>query len=240
MKYYIYLRVSTGKQDDSGLGIEAQTKFCMEWINKQSVQSEIVIFKDVVTGTDKKRKELEERPALLEMLSMLQKDDIVVIYKRERISRDPYIIGMIERTIERKKARFVSSIGEMDGDQPQDVLMRRIVDAFAEYETLLISARTKNALAAKKARGERIGRVPYGYSLQADKTLAVALEEAEVLQFIHQLKNAGATTRYIAIQLNENGYRNRGVNGKSSSWTHGAINRVYANYERVWSDLAYA
>ena len=43
--------------------------------------------------------------------------------------------------------------------------MRRIVDAFGEYERLLIKARTRAALRAKKARGERIGQIPYGRRL---------------------------------------------------------------------------
>jgi len=46
--------------------------------------------------------------------------------------------------------------------------MRRIVDAFAEYERLLIKARTRAALAVKRSRGERTGDVPYGSQLAAD------------------------------------------------------------------------
>jgi hypothetical protein len=46
--------------------------------------------------------------------------------------------------------------------------MRRLIDSFAEYERLIIGARTKSAPAAKRARGERVGALPFGYRLAAD------------------------------------------------------------------------
>ena len=59
-----------------------------------------------------------------------------------------------------------------EGDEPTNVLMRRIVDAFAEYERLIIAARTRAALQAKIRRGHRCGKVRFGYDLAADgKTL---------------------------------------------------------------------
>src|SRR6516225_504389 len=122
MRYFIYLRVSTDKQEDSGLGLDAQRHACMEWIKKLGGR-QIEEYIDIVTGTDRKRKELEERPKLLEALSLLKKDDVLIVHKRERLARDPYIIGMIERIIEKKKAKLVSAIGEMEGDEPHNILL---------------------------------------------------------------------------------------------------------------------
>jgi len=59
------------------------------------------------------------------------------------------------------------------------MLMRRIVDAFAEYEWMLIKTRTKAALAVTRSRGERISReAPYGYRLAAD---SVHLKRASMM-----------------------------------------------------------
>ena len=54
------------------------------------------------------------------------------------------------------------------GTGPRRRCSARIVDGFAAYERALIRARTKAALAVKKARGERVGGVPYGYRVAAD------------------------------------------------------------------------
>lgn len=57
--------------------------------------------------------------------------------------------------------------------------MRRIVDAFVEYERLVIRARTRAALTVKRSRGERIGGIPYGHQLAA-RRLAHAREAVTV------------------------------------------------------------
>lgn len=239
MRYLIYLRVSTGKQEDSGLGLEAQKYSCTEWIKKQSVLGEILEYQDIVTGTDRDRKELEQRPELVRLLGNIQKDDIVVILKRERLSRDPYIMAMIEREIEKKGSKLFCANGEMDGDAPHDLLMRRIIDAFAEYEALLVSVRTKSALARKKAKGERIGHVPYGYFLDDKKNLKVHPEEYRCLEYMYELRMQKKWTfRTIANNMNNLGYRNRPKQGIPSTWTHGAVSRVVWNWPRVLADHA--
>jgi len=236
MKYYIYIRVSTEKQEDSGLGIEAQSHACMQWImnNGGSTVDGVEEFIDVVTGTDRKRKELEERPKLLEALSLLKEGDVLIVHKRERMGRDPYVNCMIERIIEKKKAKLVSAIGEMEGDEPHNVLMRRIMDAFAEYEALLISTRTKAALSRKKARGERVGHVPYGQRLATDGMLEAHPDEAKILKIMYTYRvHEKFSFRLIADRLNEAGYRNR----DGGIWTHGATSRVYINYEKLFSGV---
>ena len=110
------------------------------------------------------------RTVLLDALAALARGDILLVAKRDRLSRgDMMTTAMIEAAVERAGARIVSAAGEgTESDDPASVLMRRIVDAFGEYERLLIKARTRAALLAKKARGERYGQVPYGRRLAGD------------------------------------------------------------------------
>ena len=61
---------------------------------------------------------------------------------------------MIESAIARKGARIASAAGEgTDNDDPSSILMRRMIDAFAEYERLIIKAKTKQLYELKKKRG---------------------------------------------------------------------------------------
>jgi DNA invertase Pin-like site-specific DNA recombinase len=156
---------------------------------------------------------LEKRPALLEAIAALKKGDVLMVSKRDRLGRgEPLLVAMIERAVQRKGARIQSAAGEgTDSDSPSDVLMRRMVDAFAEYERLIIIARTKAALGAKKARGERTGSVPYGYALAADgKRLIPHETEQAALQVVRLLRQGGATYRAIAGELAARGYVPRG------------------------------
>ena len=113
---------------------------------------------------------LAKRTVLLDALTALARGDILLVAKRDRLSRgDMMTTAMIEAAVKRAGARIVSAAGEgTESDDPASVLMRRIVDAFGEYERLLIKARTRAALLAKKARGERYGQVPYGRRLAGD------------------------------------------------------------------------
>lgn len=94
-----------------------------------------------------------------------------------------------------------------DSDDPTAVLMRRIIDAFAEYERLLIRARTKAALQVKARRGERVsGRIPYGFRLSDDGT-TLARDEAEqvVIDDILAKRRQGWKLERIAADLDARG-----------------------------------
>lgn len=227
MKCVIYLRVSTKKQGSTGLGLEAQRKLCLEWIKRNTasgIKTETLEFVEVHTGTDKDDCALEKREVLMEALSVLEKGDYFIVSSRDRLARDKYLLPMLERMIERKKSKLVAANGN-NGDRPEDVLQRLMVDAFAMYEGLIISQRTKRALAAKKATGQRsAGRIPYGKRVGVANKLIFNHEEIKVLKRMQQLRKDGVSFRNMATQLNNEGYTNRG-----NPWHYSAVKRVYQN-----------
>jgi site-specific DNA recombinase len=119
---------------------------------------------------------------------------------------------LIERLVSKRGARVVSAAGEgTDSDDPSGLLMRRLIDSFAEYERLIIGARTKSALAAKRRRGERTSRfAPYGFQIAGDgRRLDVNHDEQRVLGLIRTLHADGRSLRVIAADLNQDGSRTR-------------------------------
>ena len=203
MAAYAYLRVSTEQQTQSGAGLDGQLDAC------QRVSELAGVYKDTgVGGTTG----LDKRPALLELISSLTKGDTVIVAKRDRLGRDPIVVAMIESAVKRKGARIVSAAGEgMDNDSPTDILMRRLVDAFSEYERLIIIARTKAALQAKKMRGERVGSVPFGYQVGANcKTLEPNAKEQAALITLLQLHQTKSSLRNMAHQMALAGHVPRG------------------------------
>lgn len=221
MKYVIYLRVSTEQQRESGLGMEAQRQMCLSYISREEGPHSVLEYMDEgYSGS----LELDKRPALLESISQLEKGDILLIAKRDRIGRDPIVNAMIERAVERKKARLISASGDVkDDNDPSSILMKRMVDAFAEYERLIIGARTKAALQVKKKKGQRVGHIPFGYRLCEDKKHIEKDErEQEILKQISDLKKECLSLRMIAKELNLKEKFNR----KESHWNHISIFRV--------------
>lgn len=203
MRIVTYLRVSTEEQAESQAGLRAQRDSCGDWARRNGGTQAGEFADEAVSGAAS----LDSRPGLLDAIASLEKGDVLLVAKRDRIARDPIVAAMIEAAASRRGARIVSAAGEgTDGDGPTDVLMRRIVDAFAEYERLVIKARTKAALRAKIRRGERVGAVRYGYSLAVDgKTLEPLAAEQAVIGIIEELRLAGESYEKIAAELTRRG-----------------------------------
>ncbi len=141
-KYVIYIRVSTKKQGASGLGLESQRKICSEYIEACGGQC-AAEFKDVESGTHRDRK------GLLDAIEYCKKNQCgLVIAKLDRLARDvEFCFKVVNTGIE---IHFC--------DMPQvNTLLLGVFAAVAQYERELTSDRTKKALAAKKAKGGKIG-----------------------------------------------------------------------------------
>jgi site-specific DNA recombinase len=227
LRVVIYLRVSTDEQQESGLGLEAQLAAC-KTIAQRNGWEIAIVFEDSMSGG----LPLAKRTTLLDALAALGKGDILLVAKRDRLSRgDMMTTAMIEAAAKRAGARIVSAAGEgTESDDPASVLMRRIVDAFGEYERLLIKARTRAALLAKKARGERYGQVPYGHRLAGDGIrLEADHDEAATVRLIVALRAARTSLRAIAGELDRRGIPTKSGRPWKHSTVHDVLRRVAAD-----------
>jgi DNA invertase Pin-like site-specific DNA recombinase len=216
-----YIRAS---KDEQKLTLEAQRTCIEAWAAREGVQVAAWHVDAGVCSVDA----IEERPGLLAALAAIPvcKATVFVVAKRDRIARDVMLTAMIERGARKAGAEIVSAAGEGNGSTPADALMRTMLDGIAAYELALIRARTKAALATKKAKGERTGSCPFGMRLAADgKHVARAAgcpatckgclnlekdpgEQATIAR-AKQLSDAGLTVRAIASQLAGEGHCNR-------------------------------
>lgn len=221
-----YLRVSTTKQGESGLGLEAQEAKLREYCETNGLELSQV-FTDVLSGG----LGMEKRPGLLSAVGALGRGDVFLVAKRDRLGRDPLVVGMVEASVKRRGAVIVSTAGEgTEGNDPSSVLMRRMIDAFAEYERLIIGARTKAAMKAKRDRGEWTGGgVPYGYNLTPDGRLQENHKEQMVLFEIENLRSMGLGYRKIADALNKAGYTTK----TGLPWRPTRVSKVVQRLERA-------
>jgi len=201
-----YIRVST---DEQSLGPDAQRAAILAWAVAQGVTVTSWHADLGVSGGLSP----ERRPALLAALDALTAtgSGLLVASKRDRLGRDLVGTALLERLAERAGARVVTADGIGAGDTPEAGLMRGLVDAFAQYERLVIKARTKAALNVKRNRGERTGQLPFGYGLDPDGVRLVALPaEQAVINRVHSLRADGVTMRAIVARLNADGAPCRG------------------------------
>jgi len=145
-RFVTYYRVSTQAQGRSGLGLEAQ-RIAVEQYLRSRGGNLIGKFTEVETG--KGANALERRPQLRAALDLCRKQGaVLVIAKLDRLARNVHFVtGLIESGVD-----FVAA------DMPHATkVMIQIHAVMAEHERDQISARTKAALAAAKARGVKLG-----------------------------------------------------------------------------------
>ena len=211
-----YLRVSTDRQGRSGLGLEAQRAAVTEYLNGGAWR----LVAEVVEIESGKR---NDRVRLAEALNLCRAHRAtLVIAKLDRLSRDAAFLMNLE----------AAGIEFVAVDMPNaNRVTVRIMAVIAEEERRMISARTKAALAAAKARGMALGGFRGRAGTDADLRLARAQRTrqagqhaASLLPIIADIEGAGAASlAAIAAGLNERGVPT--ASGKGS-WTPAGVSRV--------------
>jgi DNA invertase Pin-like site-specific DNA recombinase len=188
--YIAYYRVSTDKQGRSGLGLEAQQEAVAPY-RDQITHS----FTEIESGSD------NHRPQLAAAIAMCKSTGAtLLIAKIDRLSRDAGFLLTLRS----------SGLAIMAADMPHvGTLEFGIRAVFAQHEREEISRRTKAALAAAKARGQKLGSPnprAGGLAVSAQLRAQKAATIAKVMPIVRDLQQLGmTTTRQIAQGLTERG-----------------------------------
>lgn len=209
-KYVAYFRVSTTKQGQSGLGLEAQQEAVKQYAN-----SIIHSFTEIESGKNDSRIQLA---AAIELCRT--SGSALLIAKLDRLSRDAAFLMTIRK----------SGVDIVAADMPNASTLEFGIKAiFAQHEREEISKRTKVALAAAKARGVKLGTKSPAISSAAGVAALQANAEQfalTVLPIIRDLKAAGYTSlRQIAAALTERKVQT--VRG-SINWSASQVSNIIA------------
>ena len=193
-KFVSYLRVSTDAQGRSGLGLEAQQAAVSTYLNGGSWEL-VETFTEIESGRN------SDRPELAKALVVCKKQKAtLVVAKLDRLSRSvAFLARMLEANVD-----FVAC------DNPHaNKLMIHMLAAFAEHERDQISARTKAALAAAKARGVKLGGPKLAEAQakgQVSQKVDAVNRAANIIPVIREIQAAGVTSlNAIAQTLNARG-----------------------------------
>ena len=224
-KFVSYLRVSTARQGSSGLGIEAQRESVTRYLNggEWTLVAEVV---EIESGRRADRPELERALSLCRAHRAA-----LVVAKVDRLTRS---VGFLSRLLEAGvEIRFVD-LPAIEGPTGRFILNQ--MASVAELEAGMISARTKAALAASKARGVTLGgfRDRSGTSADCERARAQRTAQAvkhagDLSDLFNRLDPAGSLSlRAMASALNTEGIPTATGRG---GWTAAGVARVRARFE---------
>lgn len=218
--YVAYYRVSTQAQGASGLGLDAQRAAVAAFVNGGCWQL-IDEFTEVESG-----KRDDNRPQLAAAFDRCRRTGArLVIAKLDRLSRDAHFLLGLEK----------AGVDFVCADMPEaNRLTIGLLAVVAQHEREMISARTKAALGAAKARGVKLGGrhsdfIPDWRPARAAKTAHVDARARELTPLIAELRAAGHTTlQQLADALNA--HHERGPRG---SWNPTGVLRLLRRIERL-------
>jgi DNA invertase Pin-like site-specific DNA recombinase len=212
-KFVSYLRVSTARQGRSGLGLEAQREAVRAFVESRAGR---IISPEFVETESGKR---NDRPQLQAALGRCKATGAtLVVAKLDRLSRNAAFL----LTLRDSGVPFVAA------DMPEaNTLTIGILAVVAQAEREAISARTKAALAAAKARGVKLGNPGGSGNLRPGFGSVAASEAARtfaqhLLPMVGELEANGLSLNAIARRFNEDGIRSR----RGGIWTAKAISNL--------------
>lgn len=205
MPFIAYLRVSTQRQGQSGLGIEAQREAVERYAAGVSEPIRAT-YTEIESGM------LKDRPELAAALKECRRTKSVLLIARlDRLSRSlSFIAQLLEAGVEIRAA-----------DMPEaNRMMLQMLAVFAEHERRLISERTKAALAAAKARGVALGT--NGERLAKAHREGAKIFAQSLAPIVLPLAAQQMSTRRIAEELNARGL----VSRDGGRWHPGSVVRL--------------
>ena len=218
-KYVCYYRVSTQKQKNSGLGLEAQKEVVTNYLN--GCDWEIIgEYVEIESGKNNNRAELNKAIQACKL-----KDAKLIVSKLDRLSRDVHFITSLMKS----DVKFV--VAEMP---EMTELTIHIFASIAQHERKMISERTKVALKQAKARNIKLGNpclrrgeriVNSGDTINANKVRVTRANEyvSQMKPIILEIMSSGIVSlNGIANELNIQRYTTR----RGSVWSAIAVKRV--------------
>jgi DNA invertase Pin-like site-specific DNA recombinase len=216
---FAYLRVS-GKGQVKGDGFPRQLAAIQQYAKAHGIRIKKVFREEGVSGA----KELENRPALSELMTALHSNGtrLVLVEKLDRLARTAMIQEALIEDLQKHRFELISVMEpDLLKDDPQRKFMRLVFGAMAELEKSLIVVKLRAARERKRAKTGRCeGRKPFGHYPG----------EKRAIERMRALRKDGAGYQAIAVALDSEGLPTR----KGSPWQAASVRRILlASFHRA-------
>lgn len=201
-----YLRVSTADQASDGVSLQMQEAKARAWALLNDYALTAVFVDAGVSG-----KAAGNREGLQAALAACKRGGVLVVYSLSRLARSTSDTLEIADRLQRSGVDLVSLSERIDTTSAAGKMIFRMLAVLAEFERDQVSERTVAAMQHKKALGELVGSVPFGYALGADGVhLEEDAREQAVMSEVRALRAGGLSMQRIADELGKRGYAPRG------------------------------
>lgn len=203
MKIIAYIRVSTDKQAELGLGLDVQRQAIAAWARQHGHMITAWHSDEGISGSDG----LDRQVGLAEAFRTLERGDAnaLVIHRMDRLANKLASQLAWTEQLERSGCRVISVTEPDIGADEVRTLVRQVLGAVAEYNRALIVRNTQAGRALKHERGGfAYGSPSYGWKAEGRELVPVPAEQA-VLARMRQLHEDGVSWAAIAAQLNAEG-----------------------------------
>jgi len=203
MKCIIYTRYSPQRKGDEKQSCEVQTAYCEELAAKKGWKIGGIYEDKEKSGQD------DTRPGLWTAIQVLEKGDVLLVWKLDRLARSVYLMERIRHDVEAHGAQIVAVKGDVEGNTPEAIMVRQILSAVAEYERKIISQRTSAAMIYHMKNGKRISsKPPYGYRFIGD-TMEAVEKEQKAIYLVSTLRKENKDVLAIVRAMNASEHRTR-------------------------------
>ncbi|HEX4133309.1 MAG TPA: recombinase family protein [Bryobacteraceae bacterium] len=216
-----YARVSTDKQADGGVSLDAQ---------QEKIRAMAVVhgsqLQDVIVDAGESAKTLD-RPGMERLLALVdaRKVDVVIVAKLDRLTRSVKDLASLLERFTRRGVALVSVAESLDTSTAAGRLVLNIMVSVSQWEREAIGERTRDAMAHMKTTRQVYSPTPYGFERIGD-VLTTAGDELRTVEQIREWHSAGWTLRAIASELNRLGIATK--NG-GAAWYASTIRGILTN-----------
>ena len=222
-----YLRVSTQRQGQSGLGIEAQRQAVLQIASARGLQ---LVAEHVETESGRKA----DRPELAAaMAAARQLGAVVIVAKLDRLARDAELLLRLSREAEQNGMGgfLFCDLPDVDATTAAGRLILSVMASVAEFEARRISERTRSALQARKASGRPLGaNLPHVQQANAARAAAAQQQAQKLAAIVLPLRQQGLSHAAIAERLTEAGVA---TPGGAERWQPMTVTRLLKRLESV-------
>jgi len=205
-----YCRVSSDKQVDVGMSLEVQ-----EFQIRKYAELYEIRLGEIIVDAGESAKSLK-RPGMQRIIELMDSGlcSGVLVVKLDRLTRSVKdLCHLLERYFFKNKV-LISVQEKIDTNSAMGRMVMNVVMSISQWEREATSERTRAVLQHKKAKGERVGNIAFGYKLALDGVhLEEHLREQEILEAVTLMRKSGMTLNEISKDVRLRGYQSR--NGKS-------------------------
>jgi len=216
-----YARVSTSEQAEEGISLQVQEDSIRAYAQLHGLE-----LTDILSDRGESGKDLD-REAAQELLARVRTGEVqaLIVYRLDRLTRSPRDLFLIvDDELNPRGVELISVSEQIDTRTPGGRAMMGIMGIFAQMERELIAERTREALAAKKRNGERLGASPLGFVTPAPGAdLQPELAELEAVRTILRHRRSGKSYYGIARMMN----RNEVPTKSGGRWHAGTVRNVW-------------